>query len=447
LIHNEKKKKKNKKENPHIPNILYVFIFFHNTMETTNFNSLDYPIGLETQNNHVNQGGYKTWKGSGLNKYPLGIASTHIRPLTNNDMGNVFPSAFGKARPLKHYRKGRMVQAFSGNSVLDYNINRQVKSSMGTPLGQGKGGGILSDMLDKPGTYLVKENTVNPSSCPPCQGIGIVDNYAPNLGYLTETPESITQSKMFCCNQQKKALRRVSYATTNLNKNYYTTHFQYLQNRCQTFQQKEFHFSNPNPNPNTNANSNPNSNPNTYNMYQGNCHLNAEIYDATNEALIQSLFSFLLESQAITQEQYEDFFFLSYQKRETLVDVLSYLQTLDSPNAITLFQRFINNPYFGVPASGPQHSTGCNITIYKPNNPKFATQGAVDSSTRTLQQNITTLEKNSASFQKQKQQLLINKDTITDLLPNYVPFLYKFKVENCQPFLNPFTNNKKICKM
>ena len=73
-----------------------------------NFNSLGtsfYPVGMGKYGNRLNQGGYKTWKGDGINKNPVGIAPGHIRPLTNNDPGNVFPAPFGKARPLKHYRK------------------------------------------------------------------------------------------------------------------------------------------------------------------------------------------------------------------------------------------------------------------------------------------------------------------------------------------------------
>jgi hypothetical protein len=52
---------------------------------------------------------YVTWKGSGINSNPIGIASGHIRPLTNNDPGNVFQTGFGLPRPIKHFRKGRVI--------------------------------------------------------------------------------------------------------------------------------------------------------------------------------------------------------------------------------------------------------------------------------------------------------------------------------------------------
>ena len=47
---------------------------------------------------------YVTWKGSGINSNPVGSASGHIRPLTNNDPGNVFQTGFGLPRPIKHFR-------------------------------------------------------------------------------------------------------------------------------------------------------------------------------------------------------------------------------------------------------------------------------------------------------------------------------------------------------
>ena len=43
------------------------------------------------------------------------------------------------------------------------------------------------------------------------------------------------RDNILCCNQEKFAQKRVIYASTNLKKNYYSTHTQYLQNRCKTF--------------------------------------------------------------------------------------------------------------------------------------------------------------------------------------------------------------------
>ena len=131
-----------------------------------------YPLGMKSYNNHVPQGGYKTWKGTGVFSNPVGISAGHIRPLTNKDPGNVFPTGFGLPRPIKHFRKGRVIpvppipiqdqnnlaQSFE-TSLIDYNLNRNVKSSYGSSLGGGAGGrGLLNQVMDTPGSYLVKQN-------------------------------------------------------------------------------------------------------------------------------------------------------------------------------------------------------------------------------------------------------------------------------------------------
>ena len=67
---------------------------------------------------------YIPWKGTGLNSFPVGTAPGHIRPLTNNDPGNNFQTGFGLARPIKHYRKGRVIPVYlSENTVSNLNKN------------------------------------------------------------------------------------------------------------------------------------------------------------------------------------------------------------------------------------------------------------------------------------------------------------------------------------
>ena len=445
---------------------------------------------METQNNYVNQGGYKTWKGAGINSNPVGIASGHIRPLTNNDPGNVFPAPFGKARPIKHYRKGRTIPNISllqsehnnkqnhsitihnvtitqqaEDNLINYNLNRQVKSSLGTPLGNGRdGGGLLSDMMDKPGAYTIKENQVSElneelqadKDCKNCQGVSIVDNYYPNKPYLTNNPEENTTNKVLCCNEERKAKQRVLYATTNLKKNYYTTHFQYLQNRCKTYDQKVFNFKNStvdeaflanNPNITTVAieNAKPGSALATTNTYVANCQPNAEIYEASEINLVNIALTLLLDSGNITQTQYNTFI------SETKMDLDSlylYLKNLPQPfstSSIVVFGKFINNPYYGMPLSGVNNPVGCKLTVYKPSNPQFAKEGAVDSSTRTLKQNVITIEKNASSYYTNSAGQIISKNNIADLIPNNVPYLYQNKAPNCNnPPICPF-QNKKAC--
>jgi hypothetical protein len=110
-------------------------------------------------------------------------------------------------------------------------MNRFVPSAKGQSLlsgGSGGGGGLIGDMMDKPGGYIVKQNVPDEVSnvqqldknCKTCEGVGIVASYYPNTPYLTENPEPKTQTPMFCCNEEYKAKRRVIYASTILKKNY-----------------------------------------------------------------------------------------------------------------------------------------------------------------------------------------------------------------------------------
>jgi len=421
----------------------------YNNSLNTGFNSLGtsfYPVGMGLSVNLRNQGGYKTWKGTGINSNPTGVAAGHIRPLTNNDPGNIFPGPFGKPRPLKHYRKGRVIPNVNiitldtnkaGQFIykdktyipeaevglIQYNLNRNVKSSKGTSLGGGFGGsGLLNEMQDKPGSYLVKQNPyteINQSlqinvDCVNCQGVGIVDTYYPNKTYLTENPETNTENKVLCCNQEKFALKRVIYANTNLPKNYYTTHKQYLQNRCKTYQQKAFNFEayNPinaaeiaaSPNPTLTAAliraSKPGDPLSITNTYFANCQPNAEIVTASEINLVYAILDILLSQNAITIEQYNAFIEKKEFKFTVLFGYLQNLPEISRDKALNIFIAFVNNPYCGVPFAGPNNPIGCKLTVYKPNNPQYAQQGAVDSSTRMLKLNVTTIEKNAASYNK-----------------------------------------------
>ena len=124
---------------------------------------------------------YISWKGTGINSFPVGTAPGHIRPLTNNDPGNNFQTGFGLPRPIKHFRKGRVIPStpitgvpnlvgqspynksisldINENALINYNMNRFVASSKGTSLGGGFGGsGLLNELQDKPGAFIVKQS-------------------------------------------------------------------------------------------------------------------------------------------------------------------------------------------------------------------------------------------------------------------------------------------------
>ena len=371
-----------------------------------------YPLGMKSMpssgynhNSTYFNKKYISWKGTGVNSNPVGTAPGHIRPLTNNDPGNVFQTGFGLPRPIKHFRKGRVIppQQITGvpnlngvdphnseniisineNALINYNINRFVKSSKGTSLGGGFGGsGLLNDMQDKPGGFIVKQNPLNEtdgvnqlnSDCTTCEGIGIVANYYPNKTFLEENPEPNTQNAILCCNDEIKAKRRVIYASTNLKKNYYTTTKQYLQNRCKTFEQKSYNFVSDNSNDKDYVK--PGGPESLSNTYVGKC-LCPSIY--TNQV-------------------------------------------------------------------------GCKLTVYKPNNYQYSKQGAVSSSTRNLKLNVDTISTNAASIQNYNNTgLLVNANQLYAGVDPAISNLYKNKAPSCNsPWpLNFYQSgqfqNKKMC--
>ena len=396
---------------------------------------------------------YIPWKGTGPNSFPVGVASGHIRPLTNNDPGNVFRSGSFPSRvfdnrrvfiprPIKHFRKGKVIPALitgvpnligkdphnqnitldiDENALINYNSNRFVKSSKGTSLGGGFGGsGLLNDMQDKPGAFIVKQNPLNEkdgvtqldANCRVCEGVGIVASYKPNITFLEENPEPNTQNKVLCCNDERKAKRRAIYASTNLKPNYYTTTTQYLQNRCKTYEQKAFNFLSYR----TNLKATEAYQANPYyiatdggrnapkpgaplsllNTYLANCQPNAQIYDATENALITQMLSIMLNANIITQAQVNEFNTLGI---NTIRGFFNWVNSLQNPAALKVFTDFISNPYWGMPLAGPSNQTGCQLVVYKPNNYQYAKQGAVDSSTRTLKLDVNTISTNAASIQ------------------------------------------------
>lgn len=439
-----------------------------------------YPLGMKTYNNHVPQGGYKTWKGTGVFSNPVGITASHIRPLTNLDPGNIFPTGFGLARPIKHYRKGRVIPypdsiivvnpnnpaEIIETSLVQYNLNRLVKSSKGQSLGGGRGGmGLLNQMLDTPGSYLVKQNSPDEingvqqldSTCKTCEGVGIVDSYYPNTTYLTNNPEKNTTNPPLCCNEERKARKRVLPASTILKKNYYTTLQQYRENRCLTYDQRVFNFQSNQATTKEAVLSNypfvseaalnaakPGSPLALLNFYFANCYPNGEIYEATEINLIDRFILILKNQGLLTEEQVAQFYTLNI---ITLQGLYNYLNTLTPEStkeaALTLFVEFIYNPYYGVPIEGPSNPRGCKLVVYKPNNPQFAKQGAVSSSTRMLKLNVDTIETNAASFNKNEQGVKYTPNSLVHSSNTNIPFILKNKTSKCnQPPIFPFQNHK-----
>jgi hypothetical protein len=441
---------------------------------------------------------YITWKGTGVNSNPVGTAPGHIRPLTNNDPGNVFQTGFGLPRPIKHFRKGRFVPpqpienvpnlngvaphnsdihiSIDENALINYNINRYVKSSKGTSLGGGFGGsGLLNDMQDKPGAFTVKLNTPHEvdgvsqmdADCKKCEGVGIVSSFYPNKTFLQENPEENTtnyQKYGWCCNDEVKAKRRAIYASTNLKKNYYTTTKQYLQNRCKTYDQKAFNFlsyrtnlqaADYDANPyfiSVNRDEKPGGPLSLTNTYLANCQPNAQIYDATENALIAQMLAIMVNVGIFGQSTVTQFNTLGINTIRGFFDWLNGLPEAEKVPALKVFTDFIRNPYWGMPLSGPSNQTGCQLVVYKPNNYQFAKQGAVDCSTRNLKLNVTTISTNAASIQNYNntgQQLISANEIYAGNDPNLIN-LQKNKAPTCHAPLplnfrqsGPFQNKKR----
>jgi len=349
--------------------------------------SASYPQGMNSYNNRKSHNlnlntnpilpiQYTSWKGSGPFSNPIGVTSTHIRPLTNNDPANVFPTGFGLPRPMKHYRKGTVIPVPKSvfivdpndsskvieTSLIEYNTNRAVKSSKGSSINGGLG--LLGSLMSTPGGFTVKDkNTITDigidigNECNNCQGIGLVSDWYP-ITNLTEKPEQVVTNPLLCCNQQRKAIRRVLPASTIVKKNYFQTTKMYLRNRCQTFKQREFNFITDGIDPDVVMNNavKPGAPLSEGNLYVAQCAPNT---------------------------------------------------TLDGDSYV-----------------------GCKQVYYKPNNPQYAKQGAVSSSTRNLKLNVTTIEKNAFNH-KQLQNQSMAYDLQRGQDPN-IPFINKMKTAHCR---------------
>lgn len=154
-----------------------------------------------------------------------GITAGNIRPLTNKDYTNDTIYKPGLARPLKIYRKGT-------STIEAGDEDRFVRSSI-------RNGEMVNAMQDRPGGYFIASDK-HVNSCV-CEGVPVSSSYYPNKN-LSQTPEQRSASAGFCCNAEKNAKQRVLSANTNLPKKYYTSTKQYLQSKCQTYDQKIYHY-------------------------------------------------------------------------------------------------------------------------------------------------------------------------------------------------------------
>jgi hypothetical protein len=445
---------------------------------------------------------YVPWKGTGLFSNPVGVTSTHIRPLTNMDTGNIFPTGFGLPRPIKHYRKGKAIPInfnvitlnpsnpgeYIEQKLIEYNVNRAVKSSIGSSLGGGNGGtGLISQMIDMPGSFIVKDNGTNnigegldnkvatdingndiDKECVNCNGVGIVSSWYP-INNLTEKPQPNVTNPLLCCSQQRKAIKRVLPTNTNLPKNYFQTKYMYLYNRCQTFQQRQFNFLNGTIDKNilklflsypfVTAKileySKPGDPLSIINYYVAQCSPNFTIERSVEIGFINSLSQSLVNAGYITDNAYNSLINQTPLSVQTFISTLqSILSSSQYSEVIEYMYQLAANPYNGSVITGPSNPKGCSQVIYKPNNPQFAKQGGVSSSTRILKLNVDTITRAAYNQKKLKSGNPSNIATAIQygFNPN-TPYIYKDKTPSCQAQTyigNPFFfqgqhQNKIMC--
>jgi len=183
------------------------------------------------------------------------------------------------------------------------------------------------------------------------------------------------------------------------------------------------------------------------NTYVANCQPNGEIAEATEISFINDMVGIMKQQSVLNQQQVEDF----VQKNIfTLKDFIQYIASLPGEskiNAINIYNEYITNPFYGMPATGPRAIRSCKLVVYKPNNYQFATQGAVSSSTRTLKKNVDTIQTNLAGYNRDQRQGIYLPNTIV-LNPSgqpAIPFLYKNKVQGCNQEIQRRFQNPKSC--
>jgi len=434
-----------------------------------------YPQGTESYNNSLNApftANYKTWKGDGLYSNPVGITAGNIRPLTNKDYTNVEAYKQGSSRPLKwQFRKGNVtpvptiiVNPNNPSQYIQVNTSRMSKSAVGL---ENKSGGLIGQLMDRPGQYSVKENNIyelnearhSNKECKKCNGISVVTNYYPEP-FLTNNPEPICTNPQNCCNEPRKALLRVRPASTNLKKNYFTTLQQYRENRCKTYEQRAFNFktfndditnaallkNNHNITNSMIAAAKPGDPLTVLNTYVGNCYPNTGLGTYSQVELVALAFQLLNNDGLFSNSDITNFYNLQITTIQQFVSFISNLNSGKSAQAAIIFRNFITNPYYGMALTGPSNPNGCKLVVYKPSNPQFAVQGSVSSSARTYKLGLTTIEINVNNSNA------LRGSPSTHDYPGeqpFVPFIYKSKVEKCNPALpiifRQVSYNPKTC--
>jgi len=457
-----------------------------NTSNNINVGGFDYPIRMSsngqyqiTQNLRNNLICFSNDYGENWNtNIPTVFSYEHMGSIDNlfisSDGSIVFAYAFNYLTSKEHLyisKDNGSTWTFLGNisSFLHYsNFTSSMSMSLdGTLMAYVATNEALSEIYTLNNLEPINCNDSITENCKTCEGTSVVASYKPNLTNLSENPEPNSNNRVLCCNQERFAKQRVIYASTNLKKNYYTTTKQYLQNRCKTFDQKAFNFLSYRTN-GLNDNNNPyyysvdgNNGPKPggplalTNTYLANCQSNTQLYEGTELAFIYQMIGIMKNENIITQTQIDEFNATGINSIPGFFDWIQGLPAGQKGSALVVFEVFINNPYSGMPPSGPTNPAGCQLSVYKPNNYQFAKQGAVSSSTRLLKLNVDTISTNAASIQNYNNtgQFLVTANQLYAGDANNTRNLMKNKTTTqCNPQW-PFNfsqsgqfQNKKFCK-
>jgi len=197
------------------------------------------------------------------------------------------------------------------------------------------------------------------------------DNYKPNKQYVTNNPIPQLETPRACCNQAKFAYNRVKSMSAPMKQNYYSGTRQYLHARCNTFEQRSFNFKTGGINTQTNM-------PN----YYANCQPSAG--NTTQQDFVFNILQIFVQLNIIAVIPTGIY---------TFTELEAYISTLPQPNntyANNIYYWYMNDPYMGLPASGPSPNV-CKQVMYKPSNKQFANQGAVYASQFTLYKSFNTI--------------------------------------------------------
>ena len=135
--------------------------------------------------------GYVAWKSNSQ----YGTLPGRMRPQTNKDYTNNVIYKHGLARPMKHYRKGRIMIS----DATPEHLKRQVRSGVGR--------GAIADLMDRPGCVSFS-NLSESDQCNLCRGDTVVSSYFANPTFLSNNPPARgnnLSSPASCFNQERKA--------------------------------------------------------------------------------------------------------------------------------------------------------------------------------------------------------------------------------------------------